>query len=149
MNRIAPIAAMLALACALTGSPSEAQRAEWDQDEVTELAVELSDVVADLQREFRRQPRPDIGSMQSRARFQFGDDLRVLRTETRALASQLESGAGFEETLPIARRSRRIIRDLRAEARRMKMVQPALGYAERAEEIVARIAPFYFDPDAS
>ena len=148
-HRIAPVAAMLGLACALSGTPSEAQRADWDQDKVTELAVELTDVVAELQREFRRQPRGDLGSMQSRARFQMADDLRVLRTETRALASKLESGGGFEQTLPIARRCRTVIRDLRATARRMQMVQPALGLAEKAEEIIAKIAPFYFDPNAS
>ncbi len=143
--RTAPVAALLALALALTAAPGQAQQAKWDQDRVTELAVQLSDVVADLQRAFRRLPRPDIGSMQSRARFVFADHLRVLRTETRALAAQLEAGAGFEETLPIARRSRRVVRDLRAEARRMQLVQPALGMAEKAEEIIAQLAPFYFD----
>jgi hypothetical protein len=150
MNRIAlVVAAALALSCALTGTPSQAQRADWDQDKVTELASELATVIHDLQQAFRRQPRPTVGSMQSRAHFQMADDLRVLRTETRTLASQLESGAGFEETLPIARRCRTIIRDLRATARRMQMVDPALGLAQRAEEIIAKIGPFYFDPNAS
>ena len=87
--------------------------------------------------------------MQSRAHFQMADDLRVLRTETRALASQLESGAGLEQTLPIARRCRTVIRDLRATARRLQLVEPALGLAQRAEEIIAKIGPFYFDPTAS
>ena len=150
MNRIAlVVAAALALSCALSGTPSQAQRADWNQDEVTELASELATVIHDLQQAFRRQPRPSVGSMQSRAHFQMADDLRVLRTETRTLASQLESGAGLEETLPIARRCRTIIRDLRQTARRMQMVDPALGLAQQAEEIIAKIGPFYFDPNAS
>ncbi len=148
-HRIAPVAAVLALACALAGSPSEAQRAEWDQDKVTELAVELSDVVRDLQVAFRRKPPADIGSMQARARFQFRDDLRVLRTETRALAAELEAGAGFEQTFPAARRIRRVVRNLQAEARRFQLTEPALGHANRAEEIANQLAPFYFDPNES
>ena len=143
------VAALLALTFAFAGTPSQAQRAEWDQDEVTKLAIEFADLVHEMQREFRRLPRPDIGSMQSRARFQFADDLRVLRTETRALAASLEAGAGFEETFPIARRARRVVRDLRAEARRMQLVEPVLGLTVRAEEIIAKIGPFYFDPSGS
>lgn len=69
----------------------------------------------------------------------------MLRTETRALASELESGAGLEETLPIARRLRMLIRELREEGRRMSWNEPVVGHARRAGELIAELAPFYFD----
>lgn len=140
------VAAALALALALPATPCRAQSAEWNQARVTELAVQLADVVAELQSAFRREsPLTGRSSVQSRARFRFADSLRVLRTETRALASQLESGAGMDETWPIARRGRMVIRDLREEGRRMSWKEPVLGHAQRAEELIGQIAPFYFE----
>ncbi len=135
----------VALALALPAAPCRAQGAEWSQDRVTELAVELADVVAELQSAFRREPPVTLASGQARARHRFRDSLRVLRTETRALASELESGAGKEETLPIARRLRMLIRELREEGRRMSWNEPVVGHARRAGELIAQLAPFYFD----
>jgi hypothetical protein len=137
--------ATLAAAVALPATPCRAQSAAWNQNRVTELAVELAEVVAELQGAFRREPALHIASGQARARHAFRDSLRVLRTETRALASELEAGAGFEETLPIARRARVVIRDLREEGRRMSWKEPVVGHAQRAEALVAQLAPFYFD----
>ena len=57
--------------------------------------------------------------------------------------AQLEAGAGVEETWPIVRRARGVIRDLREEGRRMGWVEPAVGHARRADELIAQIAPFY------
>ena len=139
---------VLALVIAFAGTSSGAPSVEWNQDRVTELAVELSAAVHNLHRSFRREPRPPFGSGQARARHQFADTLRVLRTEARALASQLESGAGFEETFPIARRSGVLIRDLRQEGRRMHWGEPLLGLVQRVDELIGQIAPFYFDAAA-
>jgi hypothetical protein len=140
---LAPILALLPLA--FPAAPARAQGAAWNQDRVTELAVELAQTVAELQSAFRREPVPHLLSGQARARHRFRDALRVLRTETRALASELESGAGFEETLPIARRSGVVIRELRREGRRMAWREPVVGHARRAEELIAELAPFYVD----
>jgi len=138
----------LALALALPAAPSHAQATAWNQDKVTELAVELADVVSQLQLSFRREPPPNMSQMQSRARFRFRDSLRVLRTETRALAAELEAGAGMEETWPIVRRGRVVVRDLRMEARRFGLIEPALGHARRAEELIAQLVPFYLGAEA-
>ena len=67
-HRIAFASALLALACLLAGAPSEAQRAEWDPDRVTQLAIELNEAVIDLQRAMRREPSQPVASGQSRAR---------------------------------------------------------------------------------
>ncbi len=145
--RSRPIATML-LTLLLSGLPAWAQSLEWEQDRVTELATELNDAVIDLQRSFRRELSPSVAGGQSRARHGFRDTLRVLRHETRALASQLEAGAGLEETRPIADRMGVLIRDLREHGQRMSWMQPVLGHAERAEQIIAQIAPFYAEPDS-
>lgn len=147
MNRFsAPVfGSVLVLVLAFSAAPSRGQSAKWDQDRVTELAGELADVVAELQIEFRREGSGSFASGQARARHSFRDSLRVLRAESRALASELEDGAGLEETRPIARRAGVVIRDLREEGRRMSWKEPVVGLARRAEELIAQIAPFYLE----
>ena len=140
--------ALLALVLVLPAAPSRAQSAKWDQTRVTALAVQLSDVAAELQTAFRREPPQSIGA-QARARASFLDSLRVFRTETRSLAAELEAGAGLDETWPIARRLRVVIRDLREEGRRISLKEPSLGHARRAEELIAQLKPFYFDAGTS
>ena len=44
------------LAVLVLGAPSHAALKEWDQDRVTELAIELSEASFELQRAFRRLP---------------------------------------------------------------------------------------------
>lgn len=73
----------------------------------------------------------------------------MLRAESRALAAELEAGGGLEETWPIVRRARVVIRDLREQGRRMSWTEPAVGHARRAEELIAQIAPFYASAEAA
>jgi len=132
----------------LPALPCLAQSAKWDQARVTSLAVELSEVAVELQRSFRRQPPQPIGSGQARARAMFQDSLRVLGTETRSLAAELEGGGGIDETWPIARRLRVVVRDLREEGRRISWKDPVASQARRADELVTQLAPFFFDANA-
>jgi hypothetical protein len=152
MNRsivVTPVlASVVALVLALHAAPARAQGAAWDQDRVTELASQLADVVVELQVAFRREPVPHVAQGSARARHSFRDSLRVLRTESRALASELEAGAGVEETWPIVRRARVVIRDLREDGRRINWQEPAVGHARRAEELIGQLAPFYASAEA-
>lgn len=141
-RRVLVSIAALTLAFSAT---SRAQTAKWDSQKVTSLAAELSDVAVELQSAFRRAPPQQIGTGQARARASFQDSLRVFRTETRSLAAELEAGAGLDETWPIARRLRVVVRDLREEGRRISWKEPLLGLASRANELVDQLAPFYFD----
>jgi hypothetical protein len=129
----------------LPALPSFAQSAKWDQAKVTALAVELSDVAVELRSSFRREPRATVGTGQARARAMFLDSLRVLGTETRALAAELEAGGGLDDTWPIARRLRVVVRDLREEGRRISFKDPVASQARRADELVTQLAPFFFD----
>lgn len=138
-------AAVLTLIALLSAAPCLAQSAKWDPAKVTALAVELAEVAVELQSSFRREPPQAIGTGQARARASFQDSLRVLRTETRALASELEGGAGLDETWSIARRLRIVVRDLREEGRRISWKEPVAGHATRANELVTQLAPFYFN----
>ena len=137
--------ALLALPLLLPALPSFAQSAKWDQTKVTALAVELSDVAGELRSSFRREPRATVGTGQARARAMFQDSLRVFGTETRALASELEAGGGLDDTWPIARRLRVVVRDLREEGRRISFKDPVASQARRADELVTQLAPFFFD----
>jgi hypothetical protein len=141
------LASIMALALALPAAPSRAQGASWDQDRVTELANELADVTVELQAAFRREDGSKA-RFQRRARHRFGDALRVARTETRALASSLESGAGRDETWPIVRRLGVTVRDLQEDGRRMAWREPTVSHARRAQELLTQLAPFYAGEEA-
>lgn len=144
MTRFSLPAFLCVMALALAyAPPCRAQGVAWDQAKVTALAGELADEVAALQVQFRREPPVHVASGQARARHRFRDSLRVLVTEARALASELQDGAGLEETAPIVRRAGVVIRDLREQGRRMSWKEPVVGHAKRAEELIAQIAPFY------
>jgi hypothetical protein len=144
----AVLPALVAACVAFSAAPCRAQATAWDQAKVTALAVQLHGVLGELQTAMRREGNPSMAQVQSRARHSFRDSLRVLRSETRALAAELEAGAGLEETWPIVRRARVVIRDLREEGRRMGWAEPAVGHARRAEELIAQIAPFYAGAEA-
>ncbi|HEX5067097.1 MAG TPA: hypothetical protein VFY49_13340 [Myxococcota bacterium] len=148
MNHPTLRSALLTLPFLLPALPAFAQSAKWDQTKVTALAVELSEVAVELRSSFRREPRAAVGTGQARARAMFQDSLRVLGTETRALAAELEAGGGLDETWPIARRLRVVVRDLREEGRRISFKDPVASQARRADELVTQLAPFFFDVNA-
>ena len=148
LRRIVCSLALVLFAFAFAASPGRAQSAKWDRDRVAALSGELADLANDMRRSFRREPPQAVGTGQARARAIFLDSLRVFRTETRALATALEAGAGFDDTWPIARRLRIVVRDLREEGRRISLKEPGLGQVRRAEELLTQLAPFWFDTNA-
>ena len=69
---------------------SDEQRA-WDQERVTELAVQLAVATRELRREIRRDPT-NRGRTQDAITVRLRDHLRVIEHETRFLASELQAG---------------------------------------------------------
>lgn len=143
-NGVRAVAAIagLALVTAL-GGEARAQKAQWEQDQVTAAARTLATAVKALRDEVRKQGRPNIGAMQSRAWLRFTDDLRLIESEAKELSSALGEGRGHDETLPIYARMQTLIRDAREEARSLMVTQPVQAKIDAAREALQVLEPFY------
>jgi hypothetical protein len=99
--------------------------------------------VSGVYQEFRKQPPVDVSSMQTRARYQLQDELRLLEGETHELARQLKAGEGLDATQPIYERIGTLARDAREEGRRQLVAKPVQERVNHAEELWAQLTPYY------
>ncbi len=137
----------LVVGLALTlGLPAHADLAPWDQERVGKLAVELAVAVKDLREDVRKVPGHNLGTLQSRSRHRLLDALRLIRSEARHLAAELQGGAGREETMSIYERIGSLSRDARENANRMQLPEPVLAGITRAGSLWSQLTPYY-DPD--
>ncbi|MDJ0866640.1 MAG: hypothetical protein QNK03_11060 [Myxococcota bacterium] len=120
-----------------------AERPEWDQARVTELAKELAQTVRDIRSQVQRTVSGNLATMQAHNRHNVIDNLRLIRNETRHLANELEAGKGYEETLPIARRIDTLIDRAARQMRTIGLTEPVLTRIEKADQIIEQIRPFY------
>ncbi len=147
------LAGLLSLACAAAGerppqvpSPDPLPVREplaWDQANVTALAWQLHEAVVDLREQVRRQPPLGIASGQDRGRHQLLDLLRLLRTESRHLARELEAGQGHDPTYPVYQRIQEMRRAAALRARRQFITEPVMQRIEQAREILIELGRYY------
>ena len=135
-----PIVLSLALAPLPAASADEVA---WEQERVTELAVELAVTMRDLRAAVRRTAWDDRVRGQANRRHRLIDHLRVLGNETRFLAAELEAGQGFAETLPIAQRIDRLVDRAVVDGRRLFLTAPVQERIDRANELIEELRPFY------
>jgi hypothetical protein len=138
------VPALAALALALTPAAASADRAEWNQEEVTKIAVQLRDSTQDLRNTFRKGMNPNPGGLGMRqAQDQLLEDLRRITNETRKLALQLEAGKGRDDTYPSWQRLNMWVRDAREEGRRQMIKQDALDQITVARDALNQLGPYY------
>ena len=149
--RLARLAGLLLLAVGLAHVPLSAasqEGASWDQERVTELAVQLAVTTRGLRREIRRSMPSDISAMQANRRHRLIDHMRVIQSETRFLAAELEAGQGFAETLPIAQRIDRLVDRAVVDGRRLFLPKPVQQRIDEANELLEELRPFYRNYEA-
>ena len=93
--------------------------------------------------EWRKQPPPNVGSMQAEARYRLESNLRRLENEARQLHGRLEAGAGLDATRPIYDHIGSLARDAREEGRKQLVPEPVQKRVDRAEELWAELTPYY------
>lgn len=130
---------ILALAAPAVAAPQQA----WDQAKVTALGKQLEAATQDLWDTFRRQPTPNVGSVQSRSYFRLQQQLRQLRREARTLSRALQGGAGHDETLPSFESMMETVRNAQAEARRVFSGADVRDKAAAAREVLNGMIPYY------
>jgi hypothetical protein len=137
------VPAVAALALALAPAAASADRAEWNQEEVTKLAGELRDSTKDLRDTFRREMPSSPATGQRQAQQRLLDNLRRIQNSTRKLALELEAGKDREATFPVYQQLMTMVRDAREEARRQMLQQSSLDKITVARDALNQLGPFY------
>jgi len=140
------VAALVTLGAGLPAAPAFAELAKWDQARVTELAEELTKAAGDLYTAIYQQMSGQAGG-QGRSFAVLKDRVRLARSESRHLASELKAGKGHDATFPVYERLMELVRDARENARRVYLEEPTLDKIAATEDVLRRLAPYY-DPKA-
>ena len=116
----------------------------WDQEKVAALAQRLADSTAAIYTSVNKEkPGSTVGSGQANAYLRLKDNLRVARSQSKALAKGLADGGTREATAPTYRRLMTLVRDARENGRKMFLQKPTLDEVGRANEILDQLAPYY------
>lgn len=133
------------LGAALPSSRFAEAEQVWDQSAVTTLAAHLAKTTRDLKNTLRREPGlADAAEMGDRNAVRFWEAIDGLETAARQLARRTGDGQGRDETLPIAKKIRTLVRDAEQYAAGLMMssfVEERLG---PVEELLGRLEPYYF-----
>lgn len=147
---IAPVAlvAVLASGVALAqGQPAQdraVEPAKWDQDRTTAAAKDFAANAGKVYDElYRSQLSYTIGTGKSKDYQRLKDTVRLIRSESRRLARQLEGGKGRDETLPIYERMMVEVRNAQEIARRLDMSETLLNKIAAAGDALRRLTPYY------
>lgn len=143
VRRFFAVAALVAIG--LAPGAAFADLKPWNQEEVTALAQALHAAVKEVRQSMRRESTGDL-TAQARARQQMLEILKVLEKSCGQLVARLEGGAGHEETLNIARKIRSLVRDAETEGRKFMTTQQTDERVAPAEQALAGLAPYYFEP---
>lgn len=140
LRRLLPLPMLL---LAFAASPALAERAAWDQERMTALSKELVERANDVYDAIQKGPQSTIGSGQASSFYRLKHDVRLARIEAKHLATRVQAGAGYAETLPAYENLMQTVRSAAENARRMFMPEPTLDAITAAGNVLGRIAPYY------
>jgi len=141
------LAVALGVGFAFATASARADLAQWDQAKVIALSKQLADAAKALQDTFYNQPKPTLGSNDSRDFYRLKQIVRRLRQEADQLQGDLTKGAGREETLPEYDDLMQSVRDAREIGARIFATQDIKDRATATRSVLNELAPYY-DPDA-
>lgn len=120
-----------------------AEPASWNKEKVTPIAVELAAAIGDAQQALRKLNAPQPGPGR-RAFHAARDDARSLRNSSRHLATTLEAGGGYDETLPTYRRIRMLRRDAAENLRSAGMIpDDVLAKIDECRDLLFQLSRYY------
>ncbi len=144
------IVAAAAAALVFTAGAASADLAKWDQARVTKYATELAVATDDL-----RQALEGVGiqnATQANAYYQVRETVKNLDTAAEGLASALQSGDGYEKTLPRYKRLQSLRRDAADQGRRADIPEAVFEKVFSVGNALFLLTPYYEEeklpPDA-
>lgn len=130
---------------ALAPGPEANAREAWDQEAVTALAAELAGATQTLEKTLRREPHLTTATQQGgRNALGLWEAVNRLKKSARQLRSRTEAGAGYEETLPIAKKIRTQVRDAKEYGSRVMNTALMDKEVKPVQDLLDRLAAYYF-----
>jgi len=116
----------------------------WDQEEVTQLAKDLSEAVSNVRQITLKDPTmKGTGQMNERAAKEYLDNLKALETACGQILRKLEAGEDLEKTMGVARKIGMLLRDAQTNGRKLMISQPESEAIEVAIAALDKISPYY------
>jgi hypothetical protein len=134
------------LALAGSGATARAEVLAWDQAKVTGIAKQLVPATQDLYDTFYKQIPPTAGSGQNKEFYRLKQVTRVMKTEARELAGQLEKGEGHDQTLPSYESLMELVHRARELGARVFATEDLKQKATAVRGVLNQLGPYY-DPD--
>jgi hypothetical protein len=146
MSSVLRISIVSFLALAVSGATARADVVAWDQAKVSEIAKQLVTATQDLYDTFYKQLPPTVGSGQNKEFYRLKQVTRVMKTEARELAGQIEKGEGHDQTLPSYESLMEMVRKARELGARIFATEDLKQKATAVRGLLNQIGPYY-DPD--
>ena len=145
----ARISASFAAALVLisTSGPSSAEIKDWNQEEVTLLAKQLSESVTSLRLATINDPMVST-ARDSRTGIELRDSLRLLEQACRQFARKLESGEDRAQTTGVAKKLGALIRRTQRAGRGMMQTESQWAAIDPAIDFINRLSPYYSEKSA-
>lgn len=137
--------ALVMIAIGFAVAPVAEARKAWDQETVTGLAAQLAEATKALEKTLRREPHL-AQATQGGDRNAMGlwEAMNRLKKSTAQLRTRTAAGAGYEETLPIAKKIRTLVRDAEERGSRLMKTETMDAKIAPVQDLLDRLAPYYF-----
>ncbi len=136
--------ALLGSMLLLATTPVRAERLEWDQDQVTELAAKLTEEFTDAKAAAAEAPRQDT-ALQQRTRDAAVAHFERVRTAAEDFLRKLRSGRGRDATVAYFEQVRLGLREVREIARDAVARERPRKHLTAADEILDQLSRYYQD----
>ncbi len=109
------------------------------------LAAELADATRSLEKTLRREPHLTVATQRGgRNALGLWEAVNRLKKSARQLRSRTAGGAGYEETLPIAKKIRTQVRDAKEYGSRVMNTALMDQEIKPVQDLLNRLAAYYF-----
>ncbi len=144
-NRWAPIAAMCATALFVISIPaqSSAELEAWDQEEVTQLAQQLSEAVTTLRLATIHDPL--LGQAVGTRGKNLRDIMKAMETACRQLARKLAAGEDRSKTTGVGKKIGMLIREAQLAGRKVMVNESQWAAIDPVVDLINRLSPYYSD----
>jgi len=142
------VAGVVFAICAIAIAPSAGAKepvgepVKWDQDRVTQYAVDLNDAVEAAVQSMRESPiQHSAGQRQSW--YDLKEDLRLIENSAQHLKTDLQGGAGAEETRATFDRLGTLRREAEEDGRKSMIPAPVMDALVKAGSVHNLMQPYY------